>query len=85
LSEERAGATEERITVGTTVKLAGADSGGRTVTFTVVRPAEANPGEGKISEAAPMAEAVVGRRVGDEVVAVTPQGERRYRIADARR
>jgi transcription elongation factor GreA len=58
----------------------------KTLTFTVVRTAQANPVEGKISDASPMGEAVIGRRVGDEVVALTPRGERRrYRIADVRR
>ncbi len=66
------------------VKLTEAEGGRKTLTFTVVRPAEANPREGQISEAAPMGKAVLGRRVGDEVVAFTPGGERRYRIADAR-
>ncbi len=76
--------TKERITLGTTVKLTGAEGGGKTRTFTVVRPTEANLREGQISEAAPMGKAVLGRRVGDKFIAFTPGGERRYRIADAR-
>ncbi len=81
--KENAGTKEGRVTIGTTVKLTEAE-GGKTRIFTVVRPADADPWVGRISEAAPIARAVLGHRVGEEVVAVTPGGERRYRIADAR-
>jgi transcription elongation factor GreA len=84
LLKENTGAREERVTIGTMVKLTEAEGGGKTRSFTVVRPADADPWEGRISEAAPIARAVLGHRVGDEVVAFTPGGERRYRIADAR-
>ncbi len=81
--KDNVGTEEGRFTIGMTVKLAEAE-GGKVRTFTVVRPADADPFEGRISEAAPMARAVLGHRVGDEVVAFTPGGERRYRIADVR-
>jgi transcription elongation factor GreA len=82
--KETVGTKEGRVTVGTTVKLTGAEGGGKTRTFTVVRSADSDPWEGRISEVAPIARAVLGRWVGDEVVAFTPGGERRYWIVDAR-
>ncbi len=83
LLKENAGIREGRVTIGTTVKLTEAE-GGKIRTFTVVRSVDADPWEGRISEAAPIARAVLGRRVGEEVVAFTPGGERRYRIVYAR-
>lgn len=63
---------EGRVTIGTTVTLAAAEGGGKTRTFTGVRSVDSDPWEGQISEVAPIARAVLGRRVGDEVVAFAP-------------
>jgi len=84
LLKENVSAGEGRVTIGTLVKLTEAEGGGKTRTFTVVRSGDADPWEGRISEAAPIARAVLGHRVGDEVVAFTPGGERRYQIVDVR-
>jgi len=72
-----------RIGVGSTVTLAfpGREGGG--VKFTVVEGREADPRRGWVSLEAPMARAVIGKRVGDEVVVPTPRVERRYRIVAA--
>jgi transcription elongation factor GreA len=48
--------------------------------FTLVSHAEANPRAGRISVSSPVGAALVGRRVGEEVVVPTPSGERRLRI-----
>lgn len=75
--------TGARIGVGSTVTLAVPDGEGEGVKFTVVERREADPRKGWISLEAPMAQAVVGKRVGDEVVVPTPRAERHYQIVAA--
>lgn len=48
--------------------------------YTIVNPHEANLREGKISIKSPIAEAMLGKRVGDEVEAHVPTGTLRLRI-----
>jgi transcription elongation factor GreA len=40
--------------------------------FTIVGTLEANPGEGKISSESPVGKALLGRKVGDEVIITSP-------------
>jgi len=54
---------------------------GRDQTFTVVNPDEADPSQGKLSMASPVALALLGRRVGDHVEVRTPRGVRPLIIA----
>lgn len=51
-----------------------------TMTYTVVSPHEANMQEGKISIKSPIAEAMLGKKVGDVVEAQVPVGTIRLRI-----
>ena len=51
-----------------------------TQTFRVVPPNEADPKQGLISSSSPVAQALVGRRVGDEVEIAIPAGVRRLRV-----
>ncbi len=44
-------------------------------TYTIVGAAEANPAEGKISNASPIGAALLGAKKGDKVRAKTPGGE----------
>ncbi len=53
-------------------------------TFTIVGSSEARPGEGRISNTSPLGSALLGRRVGDDVVVKAPAGERHYRIVELR-
>lgn len=64
---------------------------GRTVTFielpdgdeeeyTIVGSAEADPVAGKISNDSPIAKALIGRKVNDEVIVATPGGEMEVKI-----
>lgn len=66
---------------------------GRTVTFvelpdeeeesySIVGSAEANPLQGKISNDSPIAKALLGKRVGDEVSIATPGGDMRVKIVN---
>jgi transcription elongation factor GreA len=86
-AERRDGAPERSngtgrtwIGVGSRVTLAAPDGSGKFIKFTVVESRESDPAKGRISVEAPIAVAVVGREVGEEVVVPAPRGERRYLI-----
>ena len=64
--------------LGSAVELKNSD---RTVTYTVVGPVEADPMEGKISDETPIGQALMGKKVGDEVTISTPKGEIVYTIS----
>ena len=51
-----------------------------TMAYTIVNPHEASVKEGKISIKSPIAEALLGRKVGDVVTAHVPCGVLRLRI-----
>ncbi len=51
-----------------------------TVTYTIVNPHEADLKEGKISIKSPVAEALLGKKVGDMVEVQVPAGVQRLRI-----
>ena len=70
---------EGRIRVGSRVTLHDLDSD-RSVKYTLVDSAEADPAGGKISVVSPVGAAVVGAVVGDEVAVRAPKGERKYRV-----
>ncbi|HVA86917.1 MAG TPA: transcription elongation factor GreA [Candidatus Saccharimonadales bacterium] len=54
---------------------------GEELTFEIVGSSEADPAAGRISAASPVGRALVGRKVGDEAVVITPSGrENRYRV-----
>ena len=50
------------------------------MTYTVVSPHEANLLEGKISIKSPVAQALLGKKVGDEVEVQVPIGVQKFRI-----
>ena len=56
------GGKKTKIGLGSCVSL---DRGGRKVEYTLVGPTEANPLEGKISDAAPIGKALIGHKVGE--------------------
>ena len=58
------GGRKNAVALGATVVL---DMGGREVTYSLVGATEANPLEGKISDASPIGKAVLGHKTGDEV------------------
>ena len=51
-------------------------------TYHLVGPAEASPRAGKISHESPIGKALLGRKVGDEVMVKTPGGEIRFKILE---
>jgi len=75
--------TGAQIGLGSTVTIADPNGVGKALKFTVVERQEADPARGWVSMEAPIARAVIGREVGDEVVVPTLREERRYRIVSA--
>ncbi len=71
----------ERVKFGATVRLSNLVTEDET-TLRIVGPDEANLSNGTISVTAPLARALIGREVGDEVKVQTPGGERSYEILD---
>ncbi len=68
----------DNVKIGATVEL---DNRGQKKTYTIVGSNEANPGAGRISNETPLAQALLGKQVGDEITVTVPSGEVRYRIA----
>ena len=69
------------VTLGSTVEL---EANGKTVTYTVVGPVEADPLEGKVSNESPIGQALMGKAVGDTVTISTPKGELAYTVVALR-
>ena len=73
----------DRVKFGAIVELEELDSG-KTVTYRLVGPEEADLDQGSISVTSPVAKALINREVGDEVQVRAPGGVRTYEIADIR-
>ncbi|HEX16255.1 MAG TPA: transcription elongation factor GreA [Deltaproteobacteria bacterium] len=72
---------EGKISFGCKVKLQDLDND-RVLEYRLVGGDEANPSDGKISIHSPVARALVGKEVGDEVEVMVPAGKRRYLILE---
>ena len=79
----KAGASDGAVGVGTTVELRDEDSG-RSVTYELVGATESDLSAGRLSVESPLAQAALGKRPGDTIVARAPRGERRYAIVAVR-
>ncbi|HYG84183.1 MAG TPA: transcription elongation factor GreA [Verrucomicrobiae bacterium] len=66
-----------KVSVGSKVEL---KTDGKTVTYTIVGPVEADPLEGKVSDESPIGAALLGKKVGDMVTIATPKGDVTYEI-----
>jgi len=71
----------DRIKFGATVELEDLDEE-KTVVYQLVGPYEADLAKGSISVTSPVAKALIGREVGDEVRISTPGGVRTYEVSD---
>jgi transcription elongation factor GreA len=76
--ETPAGATD-KVVFGATVTVVDED-GGREMTYTIVGPTEADMATGKLSAESPVAQALLGTKVGKVAVVTTPRGKRRLRV-----
>jgi transcription elongation factor GreA len=68
----------DKVRVGSIVHVK--DEGGKSVKYTIVGSAEADPSELKLSNESPVGKALLGRKRGDEVSFATPRGERKLKI-----
>ena len=68
----------DRAAFGSTVELR--EAGGDTVTYKLVMAEDADPGKGHISTASPIGRALIGKKVGDEVLVPTPGGQREFEV-----
>jgi transcription elongation factor GreA len=72
-----------RIRFGAHVTLEDVESG-KVLAYRIVGPDEADLAKGSISVSSPVAKALIGREVGDEVNVHAPGGRRVYEIQDVR-
>ncbi|MBW2404936.1 MAG: transcription elongation factor GreA [Deltaproteobacteria bacterium] len=73
----------DKVKFGAFVDLEDVDNG-KVVTYRLVGPDESDLEQGKISITSPVARAIVGKEVGDEVRVQTPGGVRNYEVSDVR-
>ena len=71
----------DRITFGSTVRLE--DGDGKEIRYQIVGSEESAPARGRISILAPLARTLIGKNVGDRVVAQLPGGKKEFEILDA--
>ena len=83
LIEQTASHSGDEVEVGSTVVLHNLKSGAE-VTYTLVRPSEVNPAQGRISFESPVGRALISHRAGEEVEVATPSGAHRFRIERVR-
>jgi transcription elongation factor GreA len=69
----------DRVVFGATVTLADGDNGDEVI-YKIVGDHEAEPKNGRISVSSPVARALIGKSVGDEVQVRTPTGIRNFEL-----
>ncbi|HUD06998.1 MAG TPA: transcription elongation factor GreA [Candidatus Saccharimonadales bacterium] len=72
--------TDNKVQLGSTVKLKGSDS--KPKTYKVVGTVEADPSEGKISDESPIGQALLGKQVGEQVEIKTPIENLSYKVVE---
>jgi transcription elongation factor GreA len=73
----------DTVKFGATVTIEDADSGDES-TYTIVGEHEADIKQGRISVGAPVARALIGKVVGDEVNVRTPKGTRVFEVVEVK-
>jgi transcription elongation factor GreA len=71
----------DKVSVGSTVTLRDKDVGEIRI-YTLVGSAEADPANARLSNESPVGQAILGKRVGDEVNVPVPAGAVKYEILD---
>ncbi|MDP2700561.1 MAG: GreA/GreB family elongation factor, partial [Candidatus Rokubacteria bacterium] len=71
----------DRVTFGSTVRLE--DGDGKEICYQIVGSEESAPARGRISILAPLARTLIGKKVGDRVVAQLPGGKKEFEILAA--
>ena len=78
-----ASSKEGKVSLGCTVVLKDMETE-EEESYTLVGTTEADPFENKISNESPVGKAVIGKKIGDVVIAVTPAGELSYEILEVK-
>lgn len=68
----------KNVMLGSNVKMKNGE--GKSVEYTIVGPAEADPRDGKISNESPVGRALIGKKLNDEVQVNAPRGVITYKI-----
>ncbi|MCB0348578.1 MAG: transcription elongation factor GreA [Bdellovibrionales bacterium] len=71
--------TGDRVVFGAHVELIDLNTD-KSVTYQIVGISEADVAAGKISIVSPLARALIGKKVGEEVVVNTPSGDKEYEV-----
>ena len=75
-AEEIKAKKSSKVQLGSTVEV----KNGKTVTYHIVGPVEADPLSGKISNESPLGVALLDKAVGDKATITTPKGDTTYTI-----
>ena len=78
-----ASSKEGKVSLGCTVVLKDMETE-EEESYTLVGTTEADPFENKISNESPVGKAVIGKKISDVVIAVTPAGELSYKILEVK-
>ena len=73
----------DRVFFGTIVKLLDMDTD-EEITYQLLGPEEADVKNGSISVLSPLGKSMIGKEIGEEVVAKTPGGTREFEVIDIR-
>ena len=68
----------QEVSIGATVTIVA--NGAPPEKYTLVGPAEADPASGRISHESPIGQALLGKSVGETVIATTPSGQMKLKI-----
>ena len=71
----------DRVTFGSTVRVE--DQSGKESRYQIVGSEESDPASGRLSIMAPLARALIGKKVGDTVTAQLPAGKKNFEILQA--
>jgi transcription elongation factor GreA len=80
--ETQAPGGEVRVGSTVVVQLGVGETGAPRLTYRIVAPTEASPGDGRISYLSPIGRAFLGRRAGEDVIVQAPSGDVVYRILE---
>ncbi len=73
--------SSERVVFGTVVSLLDLDTD-EEITYQLLGPEESDVKNGSISVLSPLGKSLIGKEVGDEVLAHTPGGKREFEVMD---
>lgn len=72
---------QDSISIGSKAKVLDAELGSE-IEYFIVGSTESDPANGRISNESPLGAALLGRKVGDEVMVDAPRGQFKYRVLE---